>query len=710
MSITPQPVYLDPERPFAERVQDLLSRMTLSEKISQMCNHMDAIPRLGIAEYDLWNEALHGVARNGRATVFPQAIALAATWNRSLIQRIGSAIGDEGRAKYHAALRRNGGNEIYQGLTFWSPNVNIFRDPRWGRGQETYGEDPFLTGEIGTAFVRGIQGDHPRYMKAAACAKHYAVHSGPEKHRHTFDAIVTRRDLYATYLPAFKQLVEEAKVEAVMGAYNRILGEACCASKLLLIDILRGEWGFQGHVVSDCGAINDIHDHHHITHDAAESSALAVKMGCDNACICTYASLGEAVERGLCSEADIDLSLGRVLATRFKLGMFDPPAMVPFASMPMSVVGCDEHRQLAYQAATESVVLLKNKDNLLPLKPDLRSILVVGPNSGSVNVLLGNYYGLNSSMTTFLEGMTGRVPEGTRLEFMPGSLLAHPKHVENDWSVFSAAANDVTIAFMGLSPLLEGEEGEAILSDNGDRTDICLPKPQLGYLKQLCMSGARVVLVLSGGSPIALDGLEDLVDAILFVWYPGQEGGRAVADVLFGDVSPSGKLPLTFPKSLDQLPPFEDYNMTGRTYRYSSVEPLFPFGFGLSYTSFTYSDLKLDDNTLTSGEDLKVRFTIANTGKVAATEVVQYYLSDLLASTEVPFNSLVGFERLTLKPGESQLLEFTFTPEMMKLVDDDGRLILEPGDFRLTVGSCSPGERGSALGAPASLSAVFTVK
>jgi beta-glucosidase len=709
MDITPD--YLNPDLPTSDRVKDLLARMTLEEKISQTRNACSAIPRLGIPAYDYWNEGLHGVARNGRATVFPQAIGMAATWDRDLVRRVGSAIGDEGRAKYHEALRKHGGNLIYQGLTFWSPNINIFRDPRWGRGQETWGEDPYLTGEMGSAFVKGLQGDDPKYMKAAACAKHYAVHSGPEKYRHTFNAVVSKQDLYATYLPAFKKLVMDAKVEAVMGAYNRTLGEPCNASKFLLEDILRGEWGFQGHVVSDCGALTDIHAHHKITNNGVESAALALKNGCDIGCDCIfYDFLPEAVEQGLVSEADIDRALERTLITRFKLGMFDPPEMVPYASTPLSVVGCDEHRQLAYEAAVKSVVLLKNKNNLLPLGDKVRTMLVVGPNAGATNVLLGNYYGLSSTMTTFLEGMVGRLPEGLRMEFMPGSLLAHPKRLENDWSLFTAGSMDVTVAFMGLSPLLEGEEGEAILSDNGDRTEIKLPENQITYLRKLASTGGKIVLVLSGGSPVALDGLEDMVDAIVYVWYPGQEGGRAVADVLFGDHSPSGKLPLTFPRSLDQLPPFENYDMAGRTYRYSSADPLFPFGFGLSYTAFVYQGLKLASSSIAAGQSLPVSLTVTNAGGVAADEVVQFYLSDLEASVATPICSLIGYERVQLNPGQSKQISFTITPEMMMLFNDEGKQVLEPGRFRLTVGGSSPSPRSLVLGAPQPVSAEFEIR
>jgi beta-glucosidase len=708
MTPSETPIYLDPSHPITERVKDLLSHMTLAEKISQMRNACAAIPRLGIPAYDYWSEALHGVARNGRATVFPQAIGMAATWDPALIQRVGDAISDEGRAKYHEALRKNGGNMIYQGLTFWSPNVNIFRDPRWGRGQETWGEDPYLTGEMGAAFVRGIQGTHPKYLKAAACAKHYAVHSGPEKLRHTFNAIVDRRDLYDTYLPAFRKLVIDAKVESVMGAYNRTLDEACCASKLLLGDILRDEWGFEGHVVSDCGALTDIHANHKITRDGAESAALAVKTGCDIGCDPVYYDfMHEAIERGLATEADLDIALGRTLATRFKLGFFDPQDSVPFASTPMSVVGCEKHRGLARETAAKSVVLLKNKNNLLPITDKTKSILVVGPNAGSVNVLLGNYYGMNSPMTTFLEGVVARAPEGVRVEFMPGSLLANKKRVENDWSLYASPSVDITLAFMGLSPLMEGEEGEALLSDNGDRTEIRLPEVQLEYLRKLATSGGKVVLVLSGGSPVALDGVEDLVDAIVYVWYPGQEGGHAVAEVLFGDTNPAGRLPLTFPKSLDQLPPFEDYNMDGRTYRYSTQVPLFPFGFGLSYTQFEYGPLTLSKAILQAGQSLQVSFDLTNCGALAGEEVIQVYLSDLQSSAPVPLHKLVDFHRVALQAGETRRVEFDIPAEKMAFVDVNGHLKLEPGEFRLEIGACSPGNRGRELGAPTPAQAVF---
>lgn len=704
-----QPAYLNTELPIPERARDLISRLTLAEKVGLMSHPALGVPRLGIPAYNYWSEALHGVARNGRATVFPQAIGMAATWDKELIYKVATAISDEGRAKYHAALKRNGYTAQYQGLTFWSPNINIFRDPRWGRGQETWGEDPFLTGEMASAYVKGLQGDHPKYLKAAACAKHYAVHSGPEKDRHHFNAIVSQRDLRETYLPAFKKLVTEAKVESVMGAYNRTLHEPCCASKLLLDDILRGEWGFEGHVVSDCMALSDFHLHHKVTEDEADSAALALKYGCDLGCDHVFEQIPAAIERGDATEALVDRALERTLGTRFKLGMFDPDESVPFASIPMEVVACDAHRQLAYRAAAESVVLLKNRDNLLPIKPSTRKIFVTGPTAASLEVLLGNYYGFNDRMITLLEGIAGRVPEGMGMEYTSGALLKHPREIKDIWAFGMAQSADVTIVCAGLSSFLEGEEGESLLSpQNGDRESISLPASQVNYIKELAIHGAKIVLVLTGGSPIALGEVEDLVDAIVFVWYPGMEGGRAVADVLFGDISPAGKLPITFPKSLEQLPPFDDYNMAGRTYRYMTEEPLYPFGFGLSYARFEYCSLKVvSPAVLPSGFEVEV--SVKNSGDVAADEVVQFYLSALESCIPAPISQLVGFQRIHLQPGEAKTVKLMVTPEMLMLYDEQGQQVPHPGKFRLTVGGCSPGARGVALGAPQPVSIEFQI-
>jgi beta-glucosidase len=702
-----QPAYLNPKLPITERVQDLISQLSINEKLGQFIHPVDGVPRLGIPAYNFWSEGLHGVARNGRATVFPQAIGMSATWNPALVKSIASAIGDEARAKYHETLRTKGETAACQGLTFWSPNINIFRDPRWGRGQETWGEDPFLTGKLGAAFVRGLQGDDPRYMKAAACAKHYAVHSGPEKLRHSFNAQPSRRDLYATYLPAFKKLVLEAKVEAVMGAYNRVLGEPCCASTLLLRDILRGEWGFAGHVVSDCWALSNIHGEHHVTSGPVETAALALKAGCDISCGCTYDHLYEALQQGLISQADIDLALSRTLATRFKLGMFDPPKRVPYASTPMSVVGSKKHRNLAYRAVLQSAVLLKNKNNILPIQPDVKSIFVTGPAAASLDVLLGNYYGVNDQMTTLLEGIAGRLPEGIKLEYRPGFQWTQEITSPINWAEMEGASSDLTIVCAGTSPLMEGEEGESILTaECGDREQIELPIVQQKFIRAASERGARIVLVLTGGSPIALGEIADMVEAILFVWYPGQEGGRALASLLFGDASPSGKLTVTFPKSTADLPPFEDYSMAGRTYRYAEKEPLFPFGFGLSYTTFEYCDL---DVASPKASGFKTSVTVKNTGKVAADEVVQFYISALESRLPAPVSQLIGFRRVSLQTGQSKTVRFTVTPEMLMLFDEDGKQKLEPGKFRLTAGSCSPGPRGVALGAPEPVMVEFDI-
>jgi beta-glucosidase len=704
------PAYLDTSLPLDERVHDLIDCMTLEEKVGQMLNECQAIPRLGIPAYNYWSEGLHGVVGNGRATVFPQAIGLAATWDTDLIHRVATAISDEGRAKYHAALKRQGFTIQLQGLTFWSPNINIFRDSRWGRGQETYGEDPYLTGELGVAFVQGMQGDDPKYLKTAACAKHFAAHSGPEKDRHGFDAQVSLRDLNDTYFPAFKRLVQGANVEAVMGAYNRVNGEPACASPFLLVETLREKWQFKGHVVSDCWALTDIHANHKVAKDEVEAAAMALKAGCDISCGVTFDKLGEAIQRGLVTEADIDRALSRTLLTRFKLGIFDPPEMVPYAAIPQSVICSPKHRRLARAAAVKSIVLLKNKANILPIRPDVKRISIVGPNAASIEALLGNYNGYNESLSTLMEGIIGRAPEGARVGYRMGVPLHQAAINPMDWTTGEAAASDLTIACMGYSPLLESEEGDAILSnDQGDRADIGLPSAQVEFVKKLVTSGARVVLVLCGGGAISLGELEAMVEAVVFVWYPGQAGGQALAEVLFGDASPSGKLPVTFPKSTAQLPAFDDYRMDGRTYRYSTAEPLYPFGFGLSYTRFEFTGLKLNSSRIAAGKQLSFRVTLKNAGGMDADEVVQMYLNDLQASAPVPIHKLVGFRRVHVRTGQSKTIRFNLPPEAMMFIDESGEQKLEPGQFRLMVGSCSPGKRGVELGAPEPVSAIFAV-
>ncbi len=619
-----------------------------------------------------------------------------------------SAIAEEARAKHHEAIRC-GNRGIYQGLTFWTPNVNLFRDPRWGRGQETYGEDPYLTARIGAAFVRGLQGDHPEYLKAAACAKHFAAHSGPEKDRHTFDAVANPKDMAETYLPAFKALVD-AGVEAVMGAYNRINGEAACASKTLLQDTLRDDWGFKGHVVSDCWAIRDIHENHKLVQSLTEAAALAVKAGCDLNCGCAYDELMNAVDQGMLTELDIDRSLRRLLLTRFKLGMFDPPERVPFAATPMSVVNCDRHRDLAREVAVNSIVLLKNRHGVLPLKQNAGRILVVGPNATSLDVLMGNYHGMSAHMASVLEGICGRAGEATTVAYRMSCRLDRETVSPTDIIRYEVKQSDVVVAVMGLSPILEGEEGDTIASPTaGDRESIGLPENQAAFIKKITGLGTPVVLVLTGGSAIAIPEIHGLVDAVLMVWYPGEQGGYAVADVLFGVTDPSGRMPITVPRSVDQLPPFDDYTMAGRTYRYMTDESLYPFGFGLSYTHFEYSGLTIPHSPHKVGQSIPVSVTVENTGGVASEQVVQVYLKIPEGDAPSPRYSLVGIERVRLGPGDRWNVKLSLESRVLQAVDADGSMRQRPGTYSLWVGGCSPDPRAVALGADAPLHKTFEV-
>lgn len=688
--------YLNTDLSFSERARDLIRRMTIEEKVSQMMHETPAIERLGVPAYNWWNECLHGVARAGVATVFPQAIGLAAMWDKNLMFDIATAISDEGRAKHHEAVRQ-GDFGIYRGLTFWTPNINIFRDPRWGRGHETYGEDPFLTARLGVAFVNGVQGDDSKYLKAVATPKHFAVHSGPEKDRHSFDARVTPKNLRETYLPAFEACVREAGAMSVMGAYNRTNGEPCCASKTLLQDILRDEWEFEGYVVSDCGAIQDIHQHHAVTTCTAESAAMSVNNGCDLECGCVYASLLNALQKNLINEDIIDKALIRLFTARFRLGMFDPPEMVPYAQIPYEVNDCEEHRELARRAARESMVLLRNAEcgvrngeqgkGLLPLSKELSSMAVIGPNADSLDVLLGNYFGTPSRYVTPLEGIRNALSPTTRVWYAKGCELLGDSTYGFSEAISAAERAEVVIMCLGLSPQIEGEAGDAFNSDaGGDRLHLDLTGVQQQLLEQVVAVGKPVVLVLINGSALAINWANENVPAILEAWYPGEEGGTAIADVIFGDYNPSGRLPVTFPKSLEQLPPFEDYSMRGRTYRYMTEEPLYPFGYGLSYTTFGYSDMKLSKEKLNLGESLEVSFRVTNTGDRAGDEVVQLYLSDLEASVDVPKRSLVGFTRVSLTPGASEEISFIISSRQMSLVNDLGEWVMEPGEFRIEVG------------------------
>ncbi len=681
-----------------QRVEALIDSMTLEEKIGQLMNSTPAIHRLGILPYDWWNECLHGVARNGRATVFPQPIGLAATFDDALALRVATAISDEARAKFNIA-QAMGNYSQYAGLSFWTPNVNIFRDPRWGRGMETYGEDPYLTARMGVSFVKGLQGDDPNYLKAAACAKHYAVHSGPEALRHEFDAVPTKKDLYETYLPAFEALVKEANVESVMGAYNRVYGDPACGSDFLLKDILRNQWGFTGHVVSDCGAVRDFWHDHKVVPNATEAAAMALKAGTDVNCGSTYQELGKALEQGLITENDIDVALRRMLQTRIKFGVFDGPQHTPWADLGEEVVESPAHVALTREVAQKSIVLLKNRNKALPLKKDIRNLYVTGPFASSTEVLLGNYYGLSQNTVTILDGIVGKVSAGTTINYNYGVLPYQDNVNPIDWTTGAAKRADAAIAVLGISGLMEGEEGEALASQHkGDRLELKLPESQLNFLKKLRKGNNKpLIVVMTGGSPIAMPEVDSIADAIVWVWYPGQQGGNAVADVLFGDVNPSGRLPITFPVSEDQLPPYEDYTMAGRTYKYMTQKPLYPFGYGLSYTSFKYNDVKLSTEKVKKGSPLEVEVTVENTGELDGNEVVQLYLTCNAAKFTVPQSTLVGFKNISIKKGENTTVKFTITPEQLKMVNDEGESVFVKGNYTLTVGGISPGERSMEL-------------
>jgi beta-glucosidase len=844
--------WLDARRSFEQRAADLVSQMTLEEKAAQMQNNAPAIPRLDVPAYDWWNEALHGVARAGAATVFPQAVGMAATFDVPLMQEVSTTISDEARAKHHEFVAR-GQRGRYQGLTFWSPNINIFRDPRWGRGQETYGEDPYLTARMGVTFVRGLQGDDPRYRKLDATAKHFAVHSGPEADRHHFDAKPSERDLYETYLPAFEALVKEGQVASVMGAYNRVYGESASASRFLLRDVLRRDWGFKGYVVSDCWAIVDIWKNHKIVATREEAAALAVKNGTELECGEEYSTLPAAVRKGLIGQAEIDDALTRLFATRMRLGMFDPPAQVPWARIPYSVNQSPQHDALAHRAARESLVLLKN-DGVLPLSKNLRRIAVIGPTADDTMSLLGNYYGTPAAPVTVLNGIRQALPDaevvyapgadlvegredpaaapliearflrpsadssergllgeyfrGRRFDGKPvltrvdpqvgfrwdreaptGDLVARGEFApdaaldDDDFGVrwsgqllppasgryeFNVAADDgyrfwldgkllldawsdaprlrgksatvelqagkaydirleyyeherdaaVRLAWRlpgakpafdealdaardaeavifvgGLTGDVEGEEMEVSYPGfaGGDRTDLRLPKPQQQLLEALHATGKPVVLVLTTGSAIAVDWARQNLPAILVAWYPGQRGGSAVADVLFGDANPAGRLPVTFYKADEKLPAFDDYAMRGRTYRYFDGEPLYPFGHGLSYTDFAYSELKLDRSDAGKNEQVRVSLKVKNSGARAGDEVVQLYLRPLEPQRERAIRELRGFQRVSLQPGEERTLCFVITPAADLRHYDDQRdaYAVDPGEYEVQVGASS---------------------
>lgn len=674
--------------------EKLVAQMTVEEKASQLKFDAPAIERLGIPAYNWWNESLHGVARGGTATVFPQAIGMAAMFDDELLEKIADAISTEARARYNA-FSAEGDRDIYKGLTMWSPNVNIFRDPRWGRGHETYGEDPYLTGRLGRAYVRGLQGKGNTY-KVTACAKHFAVHSGPEDLRHKFDAAVSKKDMFETYLPAFKELVDEG-VEAVMGAYNRVNGEPCCGSKTLLKDILRGDWGFEGHVVSDCWAVRDFHEGHKVTSKPVESVKLALENGCDVNCGCTYQHVVDAYKQGLISEELITESAVRLFTARYMLGLLGTGS--EYDSIPYEKVECPEHLELAHKAALESCVLLKN-NGILPLNAkNCKSVAVIGPDANSRVALSGNYHGTSSRYVTVLEGIQDRVSDGTRVFYADGCHLfkdrTEPLAQAGDRlaeAIAVAKNSDVVILVLGLDETLEGEErDEGNASGSGDKKDLLLPAVQRELAEKIFAVGKPVVTVLMAGSAIDLAEVNEKSDAVLDVWYPGARGGKAVAEILFGDVSPSGKLPVTFYRdsALEEIGDFTDYSMKNKTYRYYSGKPLYPFGFGLTYSGAELSNASFDGATV----HLKVR----NTGKHDTGEVVQMYIKDLESPFEVNNCRLCAFKRIFTEAGKSIEVSIPIDEKAFTVIDEDGERISGSGKYRIWVGVTQPDELSQSI-------------
>lgn len=687
---------------FEKRARELVAQMTLEEKAFQMVHGAPAIERLGIKAYNWWNEALHGVARAGVATVFPQAISLAATFDEDFIEEVADAISTEGRAKFNAQQKFDD-TDIYKGLTFWSPNINIFRDPRWGRGHETFGEDPYLTSRLGVRFVEGIQGHDENYMKAAACAKHFAVHSGPEDLRHEFDARASRQDMYETYLPAFKACVQEAKVEAVMGAYNRTNGDPCCGNKTLLKDILRDEWGFKGHVVSDCWAIKDFHEGHGVTSGPVESVAMAVTNGCDLNCGNLFIYVKEAVEKGMIPEERVDEALVHLFTTRMKLGLFDEKGKTPYDDIPYTAVDSKEMQSLNLKAAEKCIVLLKNEGNLLPLdKSKINTIGVIGPNANNRKALVGNYEGTASRYFTISEGIQEYVGEEVRVLVSEGCHLYQDrisdlsKGNDRDSEVKAVCeASDVIIMCLGLDSGLEGEEGDqGNQYASGDKPSLELPGRQQEILEIAYESGKPVVLVLLSGSALAVNWADEHIPAILQGWYPGAQGGRAIAKVLFGDKNPEGRMPVTFYRTLEELPLFTDYSMKGRTYRYMKKEALYPFGYGLSYTDFAYSDITVSSDAI-GEEGIVIRTTLTNTGDREGTETVQAYVKADREGT--PNAQLKGIRKVTLKPGESKEVAITLPLNAFALYDEQAVNRVEAGKYLVFVGGAQPDGRSEKL-------------
>jgi beta-glucosidase len=720
----PKPAYLDPAVPPQQRAADLVGRMTLEEKASQLVNQARAIPRLNVPAYDWWSEALHGVARNGFATAFPEPIGLAATFDAPAIHDMAIVTSIEARIK-HAQAVRAGHSAIYEGLDFWSPNINIFRDPRWGRGQETYGEDPFLTARMGVAFVTGMQGDDPRYYRVISTPKHFAVHSGPESTRHGADVIVSKHDELDTYLPAFRATIVEGKAGSVMCAYNSINGEPACANQFLLQDQLRGWWNFQGYVVSDCGAVIDIHDGHKFRPTQPEASAISLKRGMDNECVDyidkvnddhDYKPYLDAVHQGFLKESEIDTAVTRLFTARMKLGLFDPPEMVPYNSINESLLDSAAHRTLARKIANESMVLLKN-DGVLPLKTSGIKIAVVGPLADQTEVLLGNYNGTPTHTVSILEGLRTEFA-GATVNYVPGTkFLAaetpepHPQgwtatDLTPDPAAVAAAKNaDVVIAVVGITSRLEGEEMKVDEPGfrGGDRTSLDLPQPEQALLEAVAATGKPLVVALTNGSALSVNWAAAHANAIVDAWYPGEEGGAAVAETLSGRNNPAGRLPVTVYKDVSQLPPFESYAMKGRTYRYFDGTPLYPFGYGLSYTTFTYSGLTGPADVIPAGSSAAFDVTVTNTGSKPGDEVAELYL-EFPKVPGAPLRALRGFERSHLEAGASEKVHFELRPRDLSMVTEAGEPIVAEGQYVVSVGGGQP-HTGAQV-----LTTTFTIK
>lgn len=677
--------------------KELVSKMTLEEKMGQMMYSSPAIERLGIPAYNWWNEALHGVARAGVATVFPQSIGLGATFDPQLLHVIGDVVSTEGRAKFNEFSKR-GDHGIYKGLTFWAPNVNIFRDPRWGRGQETFGEDPYLTATLGVEYIKGLQGDDPEHLKSAACAKHFAVHSGPEAVRHEFNAEASKHDMYDTYLYAFKRCVKDAKVEAVMGAYNRVNGEPACGSKTLLKDILRDEWGFEGHVVSDCWAILDFHTHHNVTKTVQESAAMAVNNGCDLNCGTAFLHLKEAYDEGLVTEEAITEAVERLMEVRIRLGMMkDYPS--PYDNLSYEKVECREHVELAVDAARRSMVLLKNRNGFLPLdKSKIKTIAVIGPNANSRDALIGNYTGTSSEYITPLEGIQRYVGSDIRVLYAEGchlfrdkvEFLAEKKDRFEE-AVIAAEQADIVVMCLGLDATVEGEEGDAGNEyASGDKLGLRLPGLQQDLLERVAEVGKPIVLLLSAGSAIDLSWAEEHIEAILDTWYPGARGGKAVAEVLFGDYSPCGKLPLTFYRDADKLPDFKDYSMKNRTYRYTDSNILYPFGYGLTYSKVSYKNTAVSCSECGVTDSVTVTAEVTNEGTYPIHESVQVYIKHMDAAEGAPGYQLKGVANVALAPGETKKVEICLLPRDFATITEEGGCVILPGEYSISIGGQQP--------------------